>query len=475
MRRLGPIAAALLAGLAVLAGCSARKTLLPNIEPETSLFVQGPVDTVSHTVHLYWFGTDPDGEVVAFELRFHNPAAPADTAWVRTTRSDSLFVVHSPGPYTAPRFEVRAIDDQGAVDRTPAVQDFQFSNQAPVVSILSKPLPSDTTFASLTLSWIGGDVDGSPALLTYRLWLNGNEAGARIVTSPFTIPSEDFKLGGVYTTGPRTVYVQAIDGGGRAGAPDSARWFVRAPVTGSRARLLLIDDVPTTNAADAATDALYANAAARNLPAGTYSVLRLQTTQPFRSVADVAQTFGLFESVIWYRGSQPTFSTLLRDYQAGIDAYLDAGGRFYVESYDLVDGLNAPGPLSEDFLIRRLGSDRLLLGFSASLGDSTAEWGNVNGDTLRSDMFQDSLSMRLFARTVRAFAVRDPSYVAVYAPPGALTPSNTISMPVAVSVPQSPGTGRVMAMTFPLVLADRLGSAGRFLDKVFQQFGLTGP
>src|SRR5207237_9077744 len=92
MTRLGALAAFALAGWAALAGCGKghKGPLAPDAPPETRLFVRGPVDTVNHVVHLYWFGSDPDGDVVGFEVRLLNPEAPADSAWRFTTRSDSL-------------------------------------------------------------------------------------------------------------------------------------------------------------------------------------------------------------------------------------------------------------------------------------------------------------------------------------------------------------------------------------------------
>src|SRR2546427_4125388 len=81
------LACAALATLAVgalqtLAGCSPKKTLFGNLPPETSLFVQGPIDSVSHRVHIYWFGSDVDGIVVAYRMRFvYPPPAPQDPGW----------------------------------------------------------------------------------------------------------------------------------------------------------------------------------------------------------------------------------------------------------------------------------------------------------------------------------------------------------------------------------------------------------
>lgn len=476
-QRLGAAIAALaVAGGLVwsAAGCSPRNMLAPNLPPETILFVQGPVDTVNHVVRLFWFGSDQDGFVVRYELRFLNPANPADTAWVATTRTDSVFTVFTPGGLTMPQFEVRAIDDAGAVDPSPARQDFTFSNQPPAVSLVGEPGVNDTTFASLTLTWQPSDPDGDVGKMQYRVWLNGNEADADLTTATtFTIPTDDFRQGGQLLSGHRTVYVQPIDDGGMAGAVDSTRWFVRAPVAGARARLLIIDDVPSTNAAGFSTDTLFANAAARNLPADEWSLLRLEHTQPFDSNADVAQTFALFEAVIWYRGTEPTFSSVMAAYQQGIGSYLDSGGKVMLEGFHLIDGQNAPGALSQQFMQDYLGADRLHRFFDTSL-DSVASWGINNARTMRSPMYQDSLRSQGIFVGLRALAVRDTNDVAIWARAGTLSPPHALDLPIAVSV-QQPKGGRAIALTIPMRAANGFLTVPRFLPKVMQQMGILGP
>lgn len=481
-RRLShPVAAALVllaVVAAVVVGCSPRKVLAPDTPPETILFVQGPVDTVSLIVHLFWFGTDPDGEVTGFELRFRNPAAPADTQWVPTTRTDSLFTVFTPSGISTPRFEVRAIDNQGQRDPTPASEDFTFSNLAPTVDLLNPPALADTTFPSVTLSWNGIDPDGDVALLQYRIWLDGNEANARLTTQrTFTIPSADFLQSGAYASGYRTAYVQAIDGGGRAGPPDSALWFVRAPVTGTRARLLIIDDVTTNNPANFTTDTLYSNTAARNLGADEYSILRLQTTQPFRSTADVEQTCALFDAVIWYRGRELTVSNTMRTYRDGLGAYLEHGGKLLLEGLNLVEGENvSSAALPEDWVGRYLGSDGMFEHVIAGRSDSTVTWSIDAGDTLLSPVFADTLRSVTLDDGLRCFLIRDPSYALLVAPTNTLPPGNPIPMAVAVTVPQ-PSGGRLVALSYPVRLTQGAPffAAPRFLAKVFQQMGLAGP
>src|SRR5262245_26135627 len=464
--------------LALASGCSPKNTLVPNVPPETSLFVQGPLDTVNHVVHLYWFGSDPDGDVTGFELRFKSPAAPADTQWRFTTKSDSLFTVFTPAGSVQPVFEVRSIDNDNQRDPTPAHADFTFSNQPPTVRFAAVPGLTDTTFASVTLRWLANDPDGDGAKLRFRVWLDGHQQDAHDTTGTiFTMPSADFLQNGVYQSGYRKAYVQAVDDGGMAGPPDSTTWFVRAPVTGTRARLLLIDDIPTTAPCNVTFDTLYYNTAARNLSSDQYTILRLQFTQPFRSNADVAQTFGQFDAVIWYRGRE-SISNPMTTFQDGLGTYLEHGGKLLLESLNLVTGEAAPGALREDWLDRYMGTDRLFKRIIPGLVDSTAEW-SINSQAPMYSDFGDSL-FSIPSGGLRAFVVRDANYVLVDALPGSLSAGNAIPLPICLSVPQ-PSSGRFVAFSMPVRLMHQVSAFGTpanahtFLAKVFQQMGLTGP
>lgn len=472
----------------VLAGLSCGKltgTLKPHTPPETVLFVSGPVDTVNHVVHLHWYGSDAHGFVVGYEVRLLNPAAPAESAWVGTTRTDSLLTVFTPQGYTQPVFEVRAIDNDGARDPSPARQVFSFSNQPPIVRITQRPGPRDSTFASVTVGWSVSDPDGDPSQVRFLVWLDGHADDPEMTDQTmFTMPSDRFKVNGEYLSGPRTLYVRAIDDGGMAGPVDSMTWQVKRPVTGNRARLLIVDDVPRTHAANNLIDTLYSNTAARNLPSDAYTVLRLDLNQPFASAKDVEQTFKLFEGVVWYRGNVLSISNTLRDFQDGIGPYLEAGGRFYLDGLYLFSGPNSPGALREDFATTYLDCDGFLKCFQqvVNFTDSTYGWGNVNASVFRSSMYADSTRQPLLgaisgeAGGFRVFRVRNPAIVAMKAPPGTLTPVVTDTLVVGVSVGQ-PNGGRAVVISVPLGTSQPANGStnARLLAKIFAQLGLTGP
>ena len=497
MRRLVVAIAVLGALAAPLAGCGSKGALKPDLPPVASIFIQGPVDTVNHNVHLYWFGTDPDGYVTGFDVRFLNPSAPADTQWSFTTGTDSLVSIYTPAGFAAPAFEVRAIDDAGL--KSPiARQDFKFSNVRPTVALQSRLRLSDTTFASATLQWTASDPDGDGTKLRFRIWLDGNDANASTVAGrSFTIPTAQFLQGGLLLPGYRTMHIRAIDDGGMS-AEDSTRWYVRAPAGGGHfphyGRLLIIDDVPRSFSANFSTDTIYYNTARRNLAPGEYSILQMDFTQPFRSAKDIEQTLGLFDAVVWYIGGTSdfrTYETTLANYQAGLAAYLEAGGNVYLDGMDLINGLHARGPLSADFVSRYLGSDFLFRYYTTEVQDSTEGWSNANpsffvsrwGDSLTVQQLSvagPSISLGGF----RAFGVRDNDFALIWAPPAPLTsllPPDILPLPVpvAVTVPQ-PSGGRFVMVTFPLrgastppVETPQYFTVHRFMARVFHELGLA--
>lgn len=467
LRRIGPV---LLAALAVLsaAACSPTKTFKPNVAPETSLFVQGPidtltgtrapVDTVNHVVHLYWFGSDPDGFVVRFEYRFVFEGEDADTVkWNGILETDHVFTVATPTGFAMPRFEVRAVDDDSLRDETPAIQDFQFSNAPPNVQIIGSPPVPDTTFASVTVRWAATDPDGDAGKVQIRAWLDGREAQAHVLapgTSEFTFPTDDFRNGsGDLVSGPRTVFVQAIDDGGRAGTPASASWYVRAP---EGATVLVVDNVPATAPSAVQVDDFYRTTIGNHIP-GQYQVLDLERQSPFRSMKDFEQTLKLFPVVLWFRETNQTFSTLLHDYQPALEAYLrDGRNSFFITGLGLFEGENVCGPSTATncgYLTEGLATEFLDTNFFYKAPiptrvDSTVAWTSLGSRRVYLPLYADSLTTRSYGG-LRGFAVGSPSSALVVAPPNTLNQPHDYELPIAVRVVQPTG-GKAIFFSFPL-------------------------
>ena len=505
-RLLLPLAFLAPAALAALGGCSPKRTLVPDLPPSTVLFVSGPVDTVNHVDSLFWYGSDPDGYVVGYEVRFLNTAAPADSQWVFTTRTDSMFRVFTPSGFSDPIFEVRAVDNAGLRDPNYPKQRLLFSNQPPTVSFTNRfqYLPAgyaDTTMSSATVFWTASDPDGDSRLVRGRIWLDGNEANADLAPgTSFTIPTARFIQDGQLKSGPRTVYLQGIDDGGCPGPVDSMKWFVRGPGTDGRQhnRLLIIDDAQTSATFISRHRAIFEGAAngagapGVPLPASDYAILSLRSTrvtppafQPLRSSQDVLQILSLFNAVVWYRGFQAPFDPLLGTFENALGAYLDAGGTLLLEGSDLIQGHNAPGALSASFMNTYLDVPYLYQQWSVDLVDSTAAWQMEIGTLLGAfeTSPQDSATLTIsgaLAPGLRCYSEADPSRVALWALAGQLKNTNNPptnrdprKLPVGLIVPQS--GGKLMVVGLPIVLADPSltnGKALRFLKSAYNDLGI---
>lgn len=487
------VVAAVWAAAVPMSGCS--KKLLPpatgNQAPKTTVFIQGPVDTVNHVVHLYWYGTDADGYVKGYEVKLVNPAdtAAVDSAWRYTTLTDSVVTVLAPNGFTGAVFSVRAVDDKGLRDPSPAVEAFKFGNTPPVVKLTTKPSATDQsndTYPAVTVAWSISDPDGNASKVVCHVWLD-RMTGPPILATGGTIslPTSAFLINGAFVAGARTLYIQGVDDGGMAGPIDSVTWNVRKPVAGTRARLLVIDEMAKTDPNRAATDSLYIRAAHLvGVAADQIGYINIGTggVAPFKSAADLANTMALFESVVWFRGytTSTTPSTVLLKYQDGVGSYLDNGGKIYLESQVLTQGFTTQGALQAPFMNSFLNSDGVFN--FASAPDSSADYAVNSGAKFYCPTFGgtpaigDSLQARGIIAHMRGFRVRDNADVYVYAKAGALSPANSIPMPVAVNVPtRKNGTltgGRIIANSVA-VFATNTTFAARFCVDVMRQLGLA--
>jgi hypothetical protein len=180
--------------IAIFGGCADESfdgVPLPNSTPDTHITAMPPLlDATGSSVAFAWSGFDPDGSVVRYQWRISDNGAdhrldPPDTllvAWHTTSAADSVFEVSAVldsfppdvgDPRQSPRdhrgwqthtFFVRAVDDRGAVDPTPAHVSFTATTLAPTVVI---DLPAAVTNNSCTqagpllrFGWTGVDPDG---------------------------------------------------------------------------------------------------------------------------------------------------------------------------------------------------------------------------------------------------------------------------------------------------------------------------
>ncbi|MDZ7261215.1 MAG: fibronectin type III domain-containing protein [candidate division KSB1 bacterium] len=317
-------------------GCSEHLTdnPKPNQPPETKLFLY-PDSTLRTTTSrqiLHWSGDDPDGKVVRY-IHTWNPDAPIilnwteftkELGWDSTSANCDTFALKFLQIDTTYTFRVSAVDDQGAIDPTPAQMSFPVANTPPVVEFTIGMDVPETTFTVASFSWRGTDLDGDDTIKEYQWVLDDtnqtwHSLGALINFITLTADSG-------LTAGDHVFYLKAIDNAGVASAiirmPKKDKvWYVREPL----GDLLLIDDYdPLDNSA------IFYKTILDTL-VGQYSVwdIKIDRNRDNRndflpsSVVTFTQTLLLFQRVIWYADDTPH----LEQAQISVPIFLKQGGK----------------------------------------------------------------------------------------------------------------------------------------------------
>ena len=259
-----------LLGLVLLWGCrrESPSSFDSNLPPETYISRAPAESTLAYyRIHLYWNGEDPDGLVDHFEYavtdsnKTPGEDTPGFSGFFRSSSHDSVFSLRADNPQVlGHRFYVRAVDNEGKVDPTPAwayfiAHDFNFPNvvfhtqigrwtdrdgNERTITLRSSDRysPTDTigVGGEITVSWGGYDVDpgGSVVGFEYHTRELSSFVGGTLADTMITVSFEPSSTGKkTYFSGTEAIQVRAIDDAGAKTQPDSIRSVVVnfSPVT----------------------------------------------------------------------------------------------------------------------------------------------------------------------------------------------------------------------------------------------------
>ncbi|MFM2224131.1 MAG: hypothetical protein RJA07_333 [Bacteroidota bacterium] len=157
--------------VAIVAGfASCKKQLMGDITANKNPETHTIIDTIIRNgntrfpslVKINWWGDDADGFIVAYEYTFDKNITAA-TQWKKLKGLDSTFTLITPaGIDTADFiFSVRAIDNKGAVDESPARVRYPVKNSAPTINFTTGIYNPTYTFPVVRLYWQTNDLDGA--------------------------------------------------------------------------------------------------------------------------------------------------------------------------------------------------------------------------------------------------------------------------------------------------------------------------
>ncbi len=309
---------------------------LQNRAPETHLFLNFPADSVlpdttTSQQMLYWWGEDPDGEVVAYHVRWS-----FEDTWSRTLAEDSIFFLPLKTTYDEFVFQVKSEDNDGTLDPTPAYLRIPVANSLPEIEFTidsnpvvgSNPNVTHVTFPTRTFAWSVSDLDGLETISRVRYALDDTMNWHILEGDINTITLEGIEPGF------HTFYVQAIDTAGAGSQiihfPDSSdvtrpnKWKVIQP----QGKVLIIDDYERDNGS---AEQFYGDLIDSLYGENNYSVFEIGTNEkafPSSQVDQVAM-FSYFETVIWYHFTK---ATRLPQADLALRNYLETGGNIFVSS-----------------------------------------------------------------------------------------------------------------------------------------------
>ncbi len=316
----------------------------PNLAPETVLAETCPAqsDTLGPTPRFAWTGVDFDGTVAAYEYRVTTPDgargdAHAGREW-HPLPSDSTAVTLGPldnGPHA---FAVRAIDDDGLADATPASHSFTVdASLAPVLTVTPRFGPAADTLRVFENERLEFELVATAS--HYCATVDGISWGLDEDWSDWTTPGDAGTLLVVVRPAPgdTSVAFRVRDDDGSVTSRRLALDVVEAPMDRP---LLLVDDWFGQAIPEAAHDAIYDSMLAGHTHDVWDPYEHIQGGTP--QLPDMEE-LGRYDTVIWSLGDG---ATLLKPAQAesayhAVEGFVRAGGNLVIEGFGTLDALAA--------------------------------------------------------------------------------------------------------------------------------------
>lgn len=346
--------------LAPLLACEKNSGSYPSNEaPRTFLSIVGDsLSTTDYRKILHWWGTDPDGAVVGYLVRWNGGWTPeagtgqdyGGETYQFTIATADTFPVPLDGTEGVRRFTVRAVDGEGLVDPVGVSQAFPLSNNAPTLAWNTAiPRPTDS-YPAVAFGFRPTDFDGRTTVSQFRIWFDEDSLGAWTVTDTIVaIYPENF--GTDHTTRPRTIHVRAYDDARAASNTISHTWTVRWPASD----WLVIDQ--NHPGALGRWDRDFYQAVLDSTIGSNYDRIDLYAGADFTTSQEIGPLFALFKGVLWLTGAyvdanEKKMVRNLKKAEPAIRSYMEDGGHVILIGQSVI---GTGGGLSSGFAEEVLG------------------------------------------------------------------------------------------------------------------------
>lgn len=247
-----------------------------NLPPTTSLTVDEinlpEGERLVSQVNISWWGDDPDGYVIGYELFIGDVTAANDDDWTFTESSDSTFILPiEEGEQDADvQFTVRAVDNNETRDPEPPNVVFPITNSSPEIQFNNFETPPDTTYRIASFGFAASDPDGEANLNRIEIALNDTTSedawkdiglGFNLITLRIddtqatptadvllgrSASSSDIRFESVNLNSENELFVRSIDNAAAVSDPISYNWHVKK----QESTVLFLNDYQGSNNED---------------------------------------------------------------------------------------------------------------------------------------------------------------------------------------------------------------------------------
>jgi hypothetical protein len=307
-----------------------------------SLFDTSAFHTITTSKQeLNWWGDDPDGDIVGYYYRWNT-----DSDWIYTEKEGGIFYVPIRKELDVFSFEIKAVDNEGNEDNTPAKLVMPIQNSSPQILFryLSNPQISDIgddtsfTFPTRTFVWDLYDQDGNETITDIFYTLNDtcDTCWARLAgdIKSITLTNLDPGINSIYIkckdiAGAESDMIQFPD----STRPDDAQvWWVK-PLIGD---VLIVDDFPLDGSNN--TLAWYSSMMDTLVGEDGYSIWEIGDELPYSST-DVIANLNYFKHVVWFAAYNNTASAndTYNAAEASLINFIMSGGNLFINPIDFED------------------------------------------------------------------------------------------------------------------------------------------
>lgn len=334
----------------ILVGINCEFSTSPPFETEPPITKMANIplegDTLFPVITFHWSGGDQDGFVKGFEYRYTTYLLENEdsvqTNWVFTSNTSETITFLSNAPLNKQRVQVRAVDNEGKVDPTPAQKIVYTPQTFPPNTQILDPVSGTSRFAldyttdwwpGITLSFTASDSDGE--VVEYGWSVDGGDYVWGSDTT-VTIPPEYFEAP---LTGEHIILVSSKDDTGLIDPiPDTLQLHLIEPTF--EKTVLILDDTDETNwqsgidFSDEAVDSFYTFLTSSLAPNQITHWDYASEGAPSREI------LSKHKMILWHADDRATNNDIpIADQRALLSDYANVGGDLFISGWAIIKSL----------------------------------------------------------------------------------------------------------------------------------------